>query len=263
MASFINTGGVLLSYCLRSPVQCGKCAWLAKKSHIIPNLNLFSIWFCILPPTPHSLAHPAPAPWTAGQHQARQACAQQRASALLRHGKVSIPRGCPPSTSSQRPKKLLMRVGSKCHMFWYDLVLTKKTGQSKIARGVPFRALSSDLAELPVAGGFWCLVAWLVQRMFADGAAMHRSANVRCPVEATSGRGLLPMTTRFCQKTLGGRLAGAAYIKNSLSTYATSPWCHVVNLLHWALGRPSQFLRFAMSFAQPLKPRRRCRHGTR
>ena len=37
-------------------------------------------------------------------------------------------------------------------MFWYVLILTKKTDQSELVRGVPFRALSSDLAELPVAG---------------------------------------------------------------------------------------------------------------
>ena len=52
-----------------------------------------------------------------------------------------------------RPTKLLMRVvGSRCHMFRYSLIITKKTGQSKLVRDVPFRALSSDLAELPVAG---------------------------------------------------------------------------------------------------------------
>ena len=58
----------------------------------------------------------------------------------------------------------------------------KKTGQSRLVRGVPFRFLSSDLAQLPATSGgntpnqkrplgeFWRLVACLVQRMIADGA---------------------------------------------------------------------------------------------
>jgi len=43
----------------------------------------------------------------------------------------------------------------------------KKTGQSKLVRGVPFRALSSDLATgscwFGHLAGFWRLVARLVQ----------------------------------------------------------------------------------------------------
>jgi len=49
----------------------------------------------ISPPNPHPIAHPSPALWTAGQHQARQPCALQRAIASLRHGQVSTPRGRP------------------------------------------------------------------------------------------------------------------------------------------------------------------------
>jgi len=79
-------------------------------------------------------------------------------------------------------------------VFWYVLIVTKKLANQTF-RGVPFRFLSSDLAELPVAarhwelgevqakkperntpnqkrplGEFWRLVACLVQRMIADGA---------------------------------------------------------------------------------------------
>jgi len=73
---------------------------LAKTSHIIPKFYIYLVtfWSMVL----HLTTHPAPAStpqpqphWTAGQHQARQACALQCAIASLRHGKVSTPRGRP------------------------------------------------------------------------------------------------------------------------------------------------------------------------
>ena len=50
-------------------------------------------------------------------------------------------------TETHAPQKL-MRGGVEMP---YVLILTKKTDQSKLVRGVPFWALSSDLAQLPVA----------------------------------------------------------------------------------------------------------------
>ena len=54
-------------------------------------------------------------------------------------------------TETHAPKKL-MRGGVEMP---YVLILTKKTDQSKLVRGVPFQALILDLAQLPVAARHW------------------------------------------------------------------------------------------------------------
>ena len=63
-----------------------------------------------------------------------------------------------------------------------DPIPPTEGGVGGVVRGVPFRALSSLRTQSPERntpnqkrplGGFWRLVAWLVQRMFAGGATAH------------------------------------------------------------------------------------------
>jgi len=114
----------------------------------------------------------------------------------------------------------------------------QKTGQSKLFRGFPLSALSSDLAQLPVAawppliagrgpnskpreehpeeemafGRFWSQLSWLVQCQIADGASAV------CSIPPRGGGGGGERKVRF---------SGALHARSS-----RGPRCRSLGLAH-------------------------------